>query len=162
MFTDTIQVSMVVRDLDATVRTLIEDYGLGPWNIFEIGPEMPGVSDLVHNDEPAEFKMRIATSNVGQMEWEFIQPLEDSGPYAEFLATKGEGIHHLCVLVNDYDEAVDRLREKGHIAIMGGKLNGARLMYASTDRDFHAITEIVDMKALTEMPAPIEVRGESR
>ena len=34
---------------------------------------------------------------VGTMQWELIQPLDDSSIYAEFLAAKGEGLHHVGV-----------------------------------------------------------------
>lgn len=33
LFTDTMQIGMVVRDLDAKLRTFINNYGISPWEI---------------------------------------------------------------------------------------------------------------------------------
>ena len=142
VFTDTLQVALVVRDLDAALHTFVYEYGVAPWQILE----MPAgaIDGLVHNDEPAEFSMRIALGMIGNVQWELIQPLDDKGPYAEFLATKGEGLHHIGMAVRDYDEALARLREKGHSVVVGGTYQGIRLSYMSTDRDMGAITEIFD------------------
>jgi hypothetical protein len=47
--------------------------------------------------------------------------------------------------VRNYDEALARLREKGHTVHIGGTYQGIRLSYMSTDRDMHAMTEIFDI-----------------
>jgi hypothetical protein len=38
-FTDTMQIGIVVPDLDAAIRTYRDVYGIGPWEVFEVGPE---------------------------------------------------------------------------------------------------------------------------
>jgi hypothetical protein len=38
LFTETMQVGIVVRDLDATLRMYVEDYGIGPWDVYEFNP----------------------------------------------------------------------------------------------------------------------------
>src|SRR5579872_6495806 len=140
VFTDTLQVAVVVRDLDAALETFVYEYGVAPWQILE----MPAgsIEGLVPDDEPAELSIRIALGMIGNVQWELIQPLDDHGPYAEFLATKGEGLHHVGMAVRNYDEALARLREKGHAVHIGGTYQGIRLSYMSTDRDMHAMTEI--------------------
>jgi methylmalonyl-CoA/ethylmalonyl-CoA epimerase len=145
LFTDTTQIAIVVRDLDATLRTYVDDYGLGPWEVFDIPPD--GIDDLVHDDVPKQYGMRIALAMVGSVQWELIQPTDDIGPYTEFLEKKGEGLHHIGVNVRDYDDALAKLREMGHTIHIGGSFHGTRLAYMSTDRDLHAMTEIVDPPA---------------
>jgi catechol 2,3-dioxygenase-like lactoylglutathione lyase family enzyme len=142
LFTDTTQIAIVVRDLDEALHTYVHEYGIGPWRVYEIGPK--DIEDLVYDDEPLEYAMRIALAQVGRVEWELIQPTDDKGPYVEFLKTKGEGLHHVGVSVRDYDEALGKLRDKGHTVHIGGVYQGARLSYVSTDRDLKAMTEIVD------------------
>ena len=39
LFTETLQISIVVRDLEETLRTYVEEYGLGPWEIYEFRPD---------------------------------------------------------------------------------------------------------------------------
>jgi hypothetical protein len=38
MFTETMQIGIVVRDLDAALRTYVDDYGIGPWEIYDFNP----------------------------------------------------------------------------------------------------------------------------
>jgi methylmalonyl-CoA/ethylmalonyl-CoA epimerase len=38
VFTETLQVAIVVRDLQAAMRTYVRDYGIGPWDIYEFNP----------------------------------------------------------------------------------------------------------------------------
>ena len=142
LFTETLQVALVVRDLEAAMRTYVEDYGIGPWEIYEFNPQ--NVADMVKDDEPAQFAMRIALTKVGSVFWELIQPLDDRSMYAEFLAEKGEGLHHVGVGVRDYGEALGELKAKGHSVLTGGLYNGVKFAYLSTDRDLGAITEIFD------------------
>ena len=34
VFTETMQISIVVRDLDATMRAYVDEYGIRPWRIY--------------------------------------------------------------------------------------------------------------------------------
>src|SRR5262249_11380112 len=114
IFNDVLQIAIVVRDVDASVRTYEDDYGIGPWEIHEFHPG--DVEDLVKDDRPAQYGMRIAIATIGRVEWELIEPLDDRSNYAEFLRSKGEGVHHIQVAVDDYDVALNALREKGNKA----------------------------------------------
>jgi hypothetical protein len=35
VFTETLQLGVVVRDLEATMRRYVDDYGIGPWEVYE-------------------------------------------------------------------------------------------------------------------------------
>ena len=39
VFTQTGQIGIVVRDLDATLRRYSEEFGIGPWQIWDVTPE---------------------------------------------------------------------------------------------------------------------------
>ena len=52
--------------------------------------------------EPLDSAWRLALARVGQVYWELIQPLDDRSTYGEFLAEKGEGVHHIGVAVPGY------------------------------------------------------------
>jgi hypothetical protein len=39
VFTDTMQIGIVVRDLDATIKRYEDDYGIGHWQFYEVKPE---------------------------------------------------------------------------------------------------------------------------
>jgi len=139
-FTETIQVAIVVRDLDAAMRTYVHDYGIGPWEIYAFDPG--NVVDLREDGEPVERSWRLAIANVGQVQWELIQPLDEESVYARFLAEKGEGVHHLGVAVPDFDATVAEQAERGNGVLLGGEYKGIRFAYLATDRDIGVITEI--------------------
>ena len=87
LFTETLQVSIVVRDLDAAMRTYVHEYGIGPWDVYEFNPST--VSDMRHRGEPVAWSWRLAIAQVGQVQWELVEPLDDESIYAQFLATTG-------------------------------------------------------------------------
>ena len=142
VFTETMQVALVVRDLEAAMRTYVHEYGIGPWQIYEFNPDT--VTEMVKDGEPAECAFRLALAMVGTTQFELIQPLDDKSMYAEFLAEKGEGLHHIALGVPDYGEALDTMRAKGRRVLQGGFYNGVRFAYLSTDEDLGFITEILD------------------
>jgi hypothetical protein len=142
LFTDTLQIGFVVRDLDASMHTYFHEYGIGPWEIFEVSPA--SVTDMTQYEQPAEYAMRIGIAMVGKVQWELIQPLDDKSNYAEFLAAKGEGVHHVGVAVRDYTKALSALRDKGHTVLMGGVYAEIPYSYMSTHRDLGVIAEIYD------------------
>jgi methylmalonyl-CoA/ethylmalonyl-CoA epimerase len=123
VFNETMQLGIVVRDLEATVRRYEDDYGIGPWRFDRI--DLGEANDYREYGEPAERSNRIAIAMVGRVMWELIEPLDEDGIYARFLAEKGEGIHHVAVATPDFDETAARAERKDdrlprHTARPGG------------------------------------------
>src|SRR3712207_2543932 len=88
VFNETMQLGIVVRDLEATVRRYEDDYGIGPWRFDRI--DLGAANDYREYGEPVERSNRIAIAMVGRVMWELIEPLDEDGIYARFLAEKGE------------------------------------------------------------------------
>lgn len=44
---------------------------------------------------------------------ELLEPLGEDSPISKFLEKRGEGIHHICFYVENIEEALQRLKEKG-------------------------------------------------
>ena len=142
VFTETMQVALVVHDLEATMRTYVDEYGIGPWEIYEFNPDT--LTEMEKDGRPADMAFRLAVTMVGSVQWELIQPLDDKSMYAEFLATKGPGLHHVAVAAPNFAEAKQTLEAKGRRVLQGGVYNGVRFAYMSTDEDIGVITEIFD------------------
>ncbi len=64
VFTDTMQIGIVVPDLDAAVRTYRDVYGIGPWEVFEVGPD--NSHDVRLYGRPVEWRGRAAVTMVVQ------------------------------------------------------------------------------------------------
>jgi len=78
-FTETMQLGIVVRDLEATVRRYEDDYGIGPWRFDRI--DLGEANDYREYGEPVERSNRIAVATVGRVMWELIEPLDEEGIY---------------------------------------------------------------------------------
>ncbi len=140
VFTETIQIAIVVRDLESAMRTYVHDYGIGPWEIYEFDPG--NVADMREDGEPVERSWRLALTQVGQVQWELIEPLDEESVYARFLAEKGGGLHHVGVAVPSFDETVAAQAERGNGVLLGGEYNGIRFAYLDTVDDLGLVTEI--------------------
>ncbi len=137
VFTDTMQIGIIVRDVEATVRRYVEDYGIGPWEFFDVTPEV--ATDLREYGKPIEGATRNATTKVGHVWWELTQPLDDKSQFARFLAEKGEGVHHIAVKTPDYDGAVAMQTE---VLPMSGSFMGIEVSYLPTKKDLGVLLEV--------------------
>jgi catechol 2,3-dioxygenase-like lactoylglutathione lyase family enzyme len=142
VFSGTLQVSVVVPDLEAAMKTYVEEYGIGPWDVYEFNPG--NVQGMHERGTPVERSWRLALAAVGELQWELVQPLDDGSVYARFLAEHGPGVHHVGVAVADYRGTLDQLGARGHEVLLGGTYNGVTFAYLSTDRDLGVVTEIFD------------------
>jgi methylmalonyl-CoA/ethylmalonyl-CoA epimerase len=140
-FTETLQIGIVVRDLDKAMRSYEDDHGIGPWEIVEFHA---GEAETLHeHGRPAERSWRLATAMVGTVQWELIEPLDDQSDYARFLAEKGGGVHHIAVAPTNYDQALAEIAEKGQEAVLSGTFGpGIRVAYLPTEQDLGVIVEI--------------------
>jgi methylmalonyl-CoA epimerase len=64
-------------------------------------------------------RIRLAFIPVEGARIELMEPLEAAGPLHRFLATRGEGIHHLAFEVPDLEAALAGVREAGGRLIDG-------------------------------------------
>ena len=140
--TGTLQIALVVRDLAATMRTYVHEYGIGPWEIYEFNPRT--VRNMQQDGQPVETAWRIALARVGHVHWELIQPLDDVSTFAQFLAGQGEGVHHVAVGVPSFEGALATLAEQGRTPVASGEYNGVNFAYLPTGGELGVITEIFD------------------
>jgi methylmalonyl-CoA/ethylmalonyl-CoA epimerase len=137
LFTETMQIGIVVRDLDAAVRQY-EDYGIGPWQRHQLNAE--DGTDVREYGQPATLATRFATAMVGRVMWELIEPLDDKSIFGRFLAENGEGVHHIALDTPRFDEALTKA--KGRELPLSGTFSGIDIAYLPTERDLGVIIEI--------------------
>ena len=89
----------------ALVVQSIED-ALGLWQTM-LGLELETIMDI------ATDRVRIAFLAVGESKVELVQPTDDTTGVARFLASKGEGFHHVCFEVGNLAETLIRLELDG-------------------------------------------------
>ena len=102
-------VAIVVKSLDDALSTYRDLLGLQLETIMDIE------SDHV----------RIAFLGVGESKIELVQPTDDTTGVARFLASKGEGFHHVCFEVANLTEELTRLGIEGVELIDSAPRRGA-------------------------------------
>ncbi len=61
----------------------------------------------------AEQGVKVAFLPVGETHLELLEPTGESSPVARFLASRGEGMHHICLAVSDIEAALAELKRQG-------------------------------------------------
>jgi len=89
----------------ALIVSSIED-SLGLWR-DSLGLNLETVMDI-----PSD-RVRIAFLGVGESKIELVEPTDDTTGVARFLASKGEGFHHVCFEVPNIAEALLHLEIDG-------------------------------------------------
>jgi methylmalonyl-CoA epimerase len=102
-------VALIVASIEAS---------LGLWR-GALGLELETVMDI-----PGDH-VRIAFLGVGESKIELVEPTDDTTGVARFLATKGEGFHHICFEVANLAETLLRLEIDGIELIDSAPRRGA-------------------------------------
>ena len=131
------QVGVVVKDVKQVAERLAF-LGIGPFQEMKL----PTDRHELFRGKPALADAKIMGATLGGTQLELIQPLAMESPHREFLETKGEGIQHIMVAVDDIEEEIKRLTDKGCTVLldirMPGGLHGAYI-------DLHAGGIIIEM-----------------
>jgi catechol 2,3-dioxygenase-like lactoylglutathione lyase family enzyme len=127
------QVGIVVKDIDEAAHHFRTLLGVGPFRVMEwpiegIDPEGTLLG------EPAEWRMKLAFAQAGDVWIELIQPLEGESLFSHFLEEHGAGLHHLRFLVADFDAATAALEAAGieRLSSGTGAHVGSRWAYYDT------------------------------
>jgi hypothetical protein len=144
-------IGWVVRDCAAAQRDLAARLGAGPF--LGTGEEARFETALVHG-EPVSFALRIAFGALGGVLLELLEPLDERSPHAQFLAERGEGMHHLAFLVPDFDEQLAAVRAgdpAAELLIDGtGPGNPVRWVYLDSGAAHGAVIELLERTPAAE------------
>ena len=102
-------VAVVVRDIEAALGFYRDTLALPVETVLPI----------------ADDRVTIAFLPVGESKVELVQPTDDTTGVARFLASHGEGFHHVCFEVPDLAGTLDRLMVDGVEVIDSAPRRGA-------------------------------------
>ena len=69
--------------------------------------------ECTHIEEVEEQSVKIAFISAGDVNLELVQATSSDSAIAKFIERKGEGIQHIALRVDDIEEALKNLNEKG-------------------------------------------------
>jgi methylmalonyl-CoA/ethylmalonyl-CoA epimerase len=124
------QIAVVVRDIEATLKTYTETLGWGPWSVFDYKP--PLLHDTQVKGEPVEYRMIGAEASVDGLGFELIQPVSGPSIYQEFLDTHGEGVQHIACMKHSHADSElmrQHWRENGAEVLMSGRIGDSIEFY---------------------------------
>ena len=58
-------------------------------------------------------RVNVLVLRAGEQRIELVEPAADDSPISAFLARRGAGLHHIALLVDDIDAALERLEGSG-------------------------------------------------
>jgi len=97
MLTKIHHVGVVVRSADEALKFYRDALGL------------PVTADRVIDDQG----VRGVLLKIGGSEIELLEPTQEGTGVARFLASRGEGMHHICFESDDVDKELEAARAKG-------------------------------------------------
>ena len=96
------QVSLAVRDLDATMALYQRAFGWAPWQVFDHVPPVHHRTEL--RGEPVHYSLRGAEVYVGSLNFELLQPLEGPNLWSEFIERRGEGVASIATMFHERED----------------------------------------------------------
>lgn len=97
MVTKIDHIGIAVKNLDETLKFYEDVLGI----------------KCVSQEVVEEQKVKVAFLPIGDTEVELLESTSEDGPIARFIEKKGEGIQHIAFKVDNIEEAIKELEEKG-------------------------------------------------
>jgi len=82
--------------------------------------------EAVHEEEVPSQGVRLLALQIGDSSIELLEPLGEGGPIAAHIAKRGEGIHHVCIRVDDIRQAMAALRDEGASLLQEEPVQGSK------------------------------------
>lgn len=95
------EIGVAVRDLEKTTKVMVEAF--------------QGRAGAVY-DVPL-FGMRFRMIRIGDIDIELMEPTSETGTIGKFLATRGEGMHHVAFAVENLDAQVREMKNAGYALV---------------------------------------------
>jgi methylmalonyl-CoA epimerase len=90
-------IGIVVKDIEAALKVYRDALGL----------------ELTRVEFVPEQAVKIAFLPTGESEIELVQPTTDDSGIASYLAKRGEGVHHICLEVDDIEATLAQMAAQG-------------------------------------------------
>jgi methylmalonyl-CoA mutase C-terminal domain/subunit len=99
----------------------------------------------------------VAFLPVGESRLELLQPLGHEGPVQKFLQNRGEGVHHVCLEVEDLPGLLAQLRQGGVELVDNeprGGAHGSQVAFIHPRSVNGVLIELVESNSLTSGHPP--------
>ncbi|HBW37199.1 methylmalonyl-CoA epimerase [Desulfosporosinus sp. BICA1-9] len=103
-----------------------------------------------HIETVQEQKVKTATLPLGETNLELLEPTEANSPIGNFLASKGAGLHHVAIQVDNIEEKIQELKSSDFRLIdetprIG--LGGSKVAFLHPKSTFSTLIELVQRRS---------------
>ena len=123
-------VGIAVKNLDRAVEFFQETYG----------------AKLVWRKKYQDDKMETALISIGEAQFELLASLEPKSLVDQFIESRGEGIHHVSLEVDQFDQAIEAIKAKGLRVISEADTEDFKAAFIHPQSSFGVLTEIIKPK----------------
>jgi methylmalonyl-CoA/ethylmalonyl-CoA epimerase len=123
-------VGIAVRNLDRAVEFFQATYG----------------AKLVWRKKFEDLKMESALISIGEAQFELLASLEPQSLIDRFIETRGEGVHHVSLEVDQFDQAIAEIKAKGLRVISEADTGDFKAAFIHPKSNFGVLTEIIEPK----------------
>ncbi len=150
---DVTQVCVVTASFTRTLENFVH-VGVTPWRVMHLGPH--NMSEQIYRGQPAESEIRVGLARCGRTEWEVIEPLSGPSIHADWLATHGDGVHHVAMRSTggNFEDRLNAASDRGLTCVQSGTWGGLRFAYLDGVDVIGTYIELMDVPAGFTLPEP--------
>lgn len=131
-------IGIVVKDVEEAVRFYSGTFGVGPFEIVEFDAAR---TDYFHSyGKSATPKFRAALCYSGDFFIELVQVTEGETVHTKFFGQHGEGLQHLCFMVEKTDEVLAKLATRGIKPVLDYRFSSGEGATRTTIREVYLNT----------------------
>ena len=134
------QLAFVPDDFDAAIEHWTKNMGVGPFFLLE----NIHLTDMKYKGAPTDAVFTLALAYWGDIQIELIKP-QDNHPsiYSGEYADVGDGLHHVCILVDDIADAYAACKREGAEIVIEGSLGNSKVIYVDPGAGPGSLVEIL-------------------
>jgi len=135
-----VHLAIAVRDAEKAAGHYQDLLGIGPWRIETFK------SDATYMGKAISISLKAAAINLGPFMLALEQPLSSPSPLQDFLDKNGQGIHHVCLAVDEVGPAAEKMEKMGYAKIFTasgfGPNKDGEAAYFDTEKTFGITIEL--------------------
>ena len=109
------QIAIITWDIEKAMENWVKYLKIGPWMVLTFNEQQ--IDNLKVNGEiiKGNYEFKVTLADVGDIQFELVQPVSGPLAYENFFRTKGEGLHHIKekVATNDLPKIIKAYADMG-------------------------------------------------
>jgi methylmalonyl-CoA/ethylmalonyl-CoA epimerase len=136
------QIGLVVKDIDQSIDAYCDVLSL-PRPTPVITDEFE-LAQTQYAGKPTLARAKLAFFNMGQVQIELIEPIDEPSTWKDSLNQKGEGFHHIAFVIKDTAKIVKYFGTKDIPLVQQGQYTGGMYSYLDATQKLGLMIELLE------------------